>query len=63
MLGKEVTIPKLKKSQSADQWVPTPEDIKKVDDYINSISDPARKPFMSALFDGLRYTGARMGSF
>ena len=61
MLGHEITVPKLKRKKSAEQWVPSPEDLKKVFDYVDSLKNPPDKAFRKSLVLALAYTGARIG--
>jgi integrase len=61
MLGKQITVPKLKRKKSAEQWVPSPDDLGKVFDYVDSIKSPVDKAFKKSLVYALAYTGARIG--
>ena len=61
MLGKEITVPKLKRKKSAEQWIPSPEDLGKVFDYVDSLKNPPDQAFRKSLVYVLAYTGARIG--
>ena len=61
MLGRKIEIPKLARKKSSDQWVPSPDDLKKVFDHVYAITNPPERSFKKALVLCLSYTGARIG--
>lgn len=61
MLGNSIEVPKLKRSQRSEPYVPSIDEMRRVDKYVDGLADPRKKAFYRALFDLLRYTGARIG--
>ncbi len=61
MLGHEIWVPKQRKQQSPQQYVPTPEDLEKILAYTQSFPEREYSSLLTAIFATAASTGARVG--